>query len=469
MLEQTVDSRDPLFDCPCVLRTVQRTLSNGLRLVFVELPHAHSVASALMVQTGPRFERPEENGLGHLVEHLLFRGTETHPSSYEYHVAVEALGGEVNGLTQRDATTVHMTTTPERMRDGLQLLSEVCIEPLLTGLSIERDVVLEEILDSTDADGNDLDIDSISRRVLWGRHPMGMPVAGDAELVESFTERECRMFFERTFVAGNAVLAVAGRADADAVIAAAEAAFGSMPAGPALDGPPAPTPRSHLPVHAQVTDDSQVSMLLTFPAPSELDPDFGRLLLLKRILDDGFASRLRQAICEQRGLAYSLSVGIDAYRDAGAIDVEVSCAPRKLYAVVEQVLHTLHELVEAPVREDELERAKMRHRADLEFSLDDPSEICGWYGASVLIGSVVGYADRVDDVARITPEDLQRVARSILDPQRALLTLVGPTDERTARRLERLLERPPGSTVWLGEDDSEDDEGAPDGPRLVAG
>lgn len=452
-----------------VLRTVQQTLSNGLPLVVVELPHAHSVSVAMMVRTGPRFERPEENGLGHLVEHLLFRGTTSHPSSYDYHVAVEAIGGEVNGLTQRDATTVHMTVLPQHARRALELLSEVCVEPLLTGLGVERDVVLEEILDSTDAEGNDLDIDSISRRVLWAGHPMSLPVAGDAELVESFTERECRMFFERTFVANNGVLAVAGRVRADEVLAWAEATFGRMPPGTRLPAPPRPAARRRLPVHVQTTDDSQVAMLLTFPAPDELHADFGRVLLLKRVLDDGFASRLRQAICEQRGLAYSLSVGVDAYQDAGAFDIEVTCAPRKLYAVVEQVLCSLAEIVEAPIPADELERAKTRHRADLEFSLDDPSEICGWYGASALIGSEVGYEARLEDVLSVTPEDLQRVARTILDPEQALLTLVGPTDERTARRLERLLQRPEASTVWLGEDDADGGAETPDGPRLVAG
>lgn len=451
-----------------VLRTVQQTLSNGLPLVVVELPHAHSVSVAMMVRTGPRFEQPEENGLGHLVEHLLFRGTASNPSSYQYHVAVESIGGEVNGLTQRDATTVHMTVVPAHTRRALELLAEVCVEPVLTGLGVERDVVLEEILDSTDAEGNDLDIDSISRRVLWAGHPMALPVAGDADLVESFTERECRMFFERTFVAKNGVLAVAGRVNAEEVFAWAEASFGRMPVGARLPAPPRPQPRPRLPIHVQTTDDSQVAMLLTFPAPDELHPDFGRVLLLKRVLDDGFASRLRQAICEQRGLAYSLSVGVDAYQDAGALDIEVTCAPRKLYAVVEQVLCSIGEVVEAPIPADELERAKIRHRADLEFSLDDPSEICGWYGASVLIGSEVGYEDRLQDILAVTPDDLRRVAAEILNPERALLTLVGPTDERTARRLERLLQRPPESTVWLGEDDVEEGE-TPDGPRLVAG
>jgi predicted Zn-dependent peptidase len=468
-LEQMVDSRDPPLDPPAVLRPVQQTLSNGLRVVFLELPHAHSASAALLVRSGPRFERPEENGLGHLVEHLLFRGTRPHPSSFDFHVAVESIGAEMNGLTQRDATTVHVTSTPDVLGRGIELLGEVCTEPTLSGLAVERDVVLEEILDTTDADGRDLDPDSISRRVLWAGHPMSQPVAGDAELVESFTERECRRFFERTFVAHNATLAIAGRARPEDAFTWAERAFGRMPSGVALPAPAAPSVSTDLPIHIQPTDDAQVAVVLTFPAPGELDPEFNRLLLLKRILDDGFASRLRQAICEQRGLAYSLSVGVDAYEDAGALDIEVTCAPRKLYAVVEQILHSLEELRETAVGDDELERAKTRHRADIAFSLDDPGELCGWYGASVLIGAPLDHATQQAAIAALSPEALRSTSAALLRPERALLTLVGPAEERTVRRLERLLGRPEDSTVWLTDDEDDSDETADAGPRLIAG
>ncbi len=448
-----------------MLDLVHRTLPNGLRVVLIDLPHVHSVSCAFMVRAGPRFERPEENGLSHLVEHLLFRGTRARPSSLAYHVAVEDIGGEVNGLTQRDATTIHMTVTPSMLRQGLDLLGEICIEPLLAGLEVERDVVLEEILDSTDSEGHDLDIDSISRKALWAPHPVSMPVAGDAELLESFTEQHCRAFFERTFVAKNAVLAVAGRLD-DGCLGWIEAAFGRMPAGERLPDPPAPRARELPPIHVQPTDDSQVSMLLTLPAPSELDPDFGTMLLLRRVLDDGFGSRLRQAICEQRGLAYSLSVGLDAYQDAGALDVEVTCAPRKLYAVVEQVLVTLKEVREAPIRDEELRRVKTRHQADLTFGLDDPSEIAGWYGASELIGSALADQTRQDAIMALTPEDIRQLAQRIVEPSRMLLTVLGPTQERTLRRLEKLLGRPAESTVVLGE--TEDADETSSGPVLVA-
>lgn len=448
-----------------VLNVVVDRLPCGLRVQVLTLPHAHSVCQALLVKAGPRYESRRKNGISHLVEHLLFRGTVPHPDSLSFHVAVEALGGEINGLTQRDATNIHLTVPPRVAFEGLTLLGEICTEPILAGLSVERDVVLEEILDSVDASGADLDIDSLSRRALWRGHPMSMPVAGTIARVEALTEEDCRSHYDRTFVAENSILCVAGPVEPREVLEQASIAFARIPRGGLSAEPPPPVPARRAPIQVQPTDDSQVSVLVTYPAPHESHPDFSRLLLMKRILDDGFASRLRQDICERRGLAYSLAVSVDAYVDAGAIDVELSCAPRKLRAAVEQIFRTLDGLTARPVDDAELDRAKTRHRADLEFALDDPSEICGWYGTSELIGCPFGYEERLTEVLETSPDDIRRLAREMFDPDSALVTLVGPARSAEVRGLARMLGRPSSSVEWLA---GEAEEESGDDPVLTA-
>jgi predicted Zn-dependent peptidase len=435
-----------------VLDVVRRTLPNGLAVLVLELPHLHSVSLALMVRSGPRYESATEQGVSHLVEHLVFRGTVPHPDGRSLNFAVEAIGAEINGLTQRDATTIHMTVPPRSAVEGLQLLGEVCTRPVLSGIEVERHVVLEELLDTLDADGRELDPDNLSRRVLWSGHPLSMPIAGTRESVEALTEAKCRAHFEKTFVARNSVLCVAGTVDREAIFAAASRAFGGMPIGAPLDEPAPPVPPIRAPISVRTTHDSQVTVLLSHPGPHENHPDFAKLLLLRRILDDGLGSRLRQAVCEERGLAYSISATIDAYADAAAIDVELACAPRKLSAAVEATLSALRALAEGPISEGELARAKIRHRAELEFALDDPGEMCGWYGAMELVRANVGYEERLEEVMAVTAADLHALAKRIFEAQLAVATLVGPVEEGDARRLELLLGRDAQSTVWMDGD-----------------
>ncbi|MCB9653940.1 MAG: insulinase family protein [Deltaproteobacteria bacterium] len=446
-----------------MLQVVQRTLSNGLRVLVLKLPHVHAVSHALFVRGGSRFEDEESSGISHMVEHLLFRGTVPHPDSLSFNVAIEAVGGEINGLTQRDAVTIHVTVPPASALEGLSLLGEVITQPRLTGLEIERHVVMEEILDTLDQDGNELDADTLARKTLWPNHPIALPIAGTPETVERLTEAACRAHYERLFVAQNAVLCVAGPVDADAIVATAEESFGRMPRGERLEAASAPIPAVWAPIQVQPTDDSQVSLLFSFPAPHENDPDFATLLLLKRLLDDGFGARLRQAICEQTGLAYSLGACVDAYADVAALDIELSCAPAKAVRATQKVLETLRALAHEPVGEAELTRAKTRHRAEVEFALDDPGEMCGWYGAMVLVDSDIDYETRLEQVLRVTAADVQRLATQLFANPSCLLTILGPVEEAHVQAMEACLGRAPGSSQWAAsssdEDDGEDESG----------
>jgi len=409
---------------------------------------------ALMVKAGPRYETLTTNGLSHLVEHMVFRGTRRHRSSTAINAAIESLGGEVNGLTQRDATTIHLTVPPAGAEAGLSLLGEICIEPRLEGLEIEREVVIEEILDTIDAAGFENDLDTLSRQRLWTGHPLGMPVAGPVSNVEKFTARQVKAQFARTFVVENAVLVVAGPVDETRMFAAAERAFGRMPRGKALLDGPAPRVRERAPIQVIDTEGSQVSVLVSFPAPHENHPDFAALLLLRRVLDDGLSSRLRQAVCEQRGLAYSVSASVDVYGDAGAMDLDATCAPKKLVVTVAQMLSTLKLLVEEGVSEGELTRAKIRQKAELEFGLDDPGEMAAWHGSSTLMGSPSSYGERLTQAQAVKAADLDSMASSIFDPALAVLTVVGPAHPTAVAKLEHMLGRPAGSTVWLNADEA---------------
>ena len=440
-----------------MLDLTRRTLANGLRVIVVRMPHLHSVTHALMVRTGPRFESRATNGISHLVEHLLFRGTAAHPSSFEFNAALESLGAEINGQTQRDATTIHVTLPPAAAERGLQLLGELCTTPCLDGVDVERGVVIEEILDTTDALGCELDLDTISREILWANHPIGLPVAGRVENVEALTEEDCRAHFGRTFTARNSVLCIAGPVDGEQMFETAQRAFGSMPTGFRLAYGLTPRPQRRQPVHVQESDGSQISLLLSYPAPHENHPDFPSLLMLRRILDDGLSSRLRQEICERRGLAYSINAAMDVYSDAGAFDVEAHCSPPNLAATFENVLRTLEDIAVAGVTDDELQRAKTRHQADLHFALDDPAEMAAWCGAAEVVGCRFTYEERLRQALAVQPEDIARLARSMFELDAAVVTLVGPVEVEHASEVEALTGREPDSTVWLNEDQEDPD------------
>ncbi len=424
-----------------MLSVTTKTLFNGLPVHYLALPHVHSAALAFCAHGGPRFETAANHGITHAMEHLLFRGTQQHPSSLSYHRALDDLGIDINGSTHRDAITVHMTVPPTHLAEATRQLAQTCAQPLMTGWQIEREIIREEILDTLDTQGQQLDPDSLSRAVLWPQHAMGQPITGTLDNLDRFTEAQAQAHRSRTFVAHNAVLVIAGPLQPALLHPHVAAGFGALPRGQRRVPPPPPVPPRWAPVQVQVSDEAQTNLLLTYPVPHEHDPEFATLMVLQRILDDGFSSRLRQAICEQGGLAYDLSVAMDAYSDCGALDVGLSCAPDKAELALQETLRILDELCAIAVPQDELRRIKDRHRYGLESSMDDPEALCNWWAANALMNTGHDFESRQRQVQAVGPQDVRRLAQRIFTPDKALLTLVGPVSEAQGQRMGAMLSR----------------------------
>lgn len=416
-------------------------LGNGLRVLTAEAPGLHSAMIALYVRTGSRHETAARNGVSHFLEHLFFRGSVAYPDTVAMNAIVESAGGNLNGITARDHGCYYTPIHADEVATGLSVLGDMIRRPLLREMAVEREVILEEILDEVDADGRDIDPDNLTKRIVYGDHPLAFKIAGTADTVRRMRPRDIRAHHERFYTGQNLVLAVAGPVRAAVVEALADRHFGRLPRGTRSVDQPAPPwpdgPRLELVEH----DDAQAEFSLSFPCPPERHPDYPVHLCIRRILDDGLSSRLPFEIVERRGLAYSLHAGVDTFTDAGMTVIDGACAPRKLPRVLEEVLRVLGDLAERPVPEDELERVQRRHRMTLAFSLDSAADLAGWYGAGEVLSAPEGFEDRCRRVEAVTALDVLRVSRETFRRQNLVAVVVGPATRRARATLERLVHR----------------------------
>ena len=414
-------------------------LGNGLRVLTARAPGLHSAMIALYVRAGSRHEAPEVNGISHFLEHLFFRGSEGWPDTIAMNAAVESAGGSLNGITARDHGCYFTPIHPGEVGTGLAILGDLVRRPLLAEMDVEREVILEEILDEVDADGRDIDPDNLSKRLAYGRHPLGFKIAGTPQIVRRLSEKDVRAHHARFYTGANLVLAVAGPVRPHEVLDLAEEHLGPLPRGKrSVDAPPPPWPVGPL-LEIVGHDDAQAEFSLSFPCPPERDPDYPVHLCIRRILDDGLSSRLPFEIVERRGLAYSLHAGIDAFSDSGMTVVDGACAPAKLPRVLEEVLRVLGQLAAEPVPEEELLRVQRRHRMTLAFSLDSAAELAGWYGSGEVLSAPEGFEERCRRVERVTAADVQRVARATFRRRNALAVVVGPSRRKERNAVEKLL------------------------------
>jgi predicted Zn-dependent peptidase len=424
-------------------RLERAVLPNGLRVLTASAPGLHSAMVALYVRAGSRHEARSVNGVSHFLEHLLFRGSEGWPDSVAMNAAIESAGGNLNGVTARDHGAYYTPLHPTELHTGLSVLGDLVRRPLLKEVEVEREVILEEILDEVDADGRDIDPDNLVKRLVFGDHPLARKIGGTPASVRALSRRHARAHLERFYTGENLVLAVAGPVRHAEVLELAHRHLGELPRGVrSVDRPPPPWPDGPR-LEIRDHDDAQAEFTLAFPCPPELHPDYPAFLLLRRVLDDGLSSRLPFEVVEKRGLAYSLHCGLDTFVDAGMLVIDGACSPRKLARVVERILLVLAELAERPVGEAELLRVQRRHRMMLAFSLDSPAELVGWYGAGEILSAPEGFEARCRRVEAVTPASLQRVAAATFRRNSLAGVVVGHAGRRERRAVERLAERGP--------------------------
>ena len=402
-------------------------LPSGLTVVTIETPHLHSLMVSVYVRVGSRHEEVKNNGVSHLLEHLFFRGSKSYPDSVRMNAAVESVGGNLNGVTMRDSSYFYTPAHQDGLEVPLSVLGEMMTRPKLGHLETEKRIILEEMLDEVDERGRDVDVDNLSKRVLYEGHPMSHKIAGTTDSVKKLTLRDVRKHFERAYVGGNIVVAVSGPVTRKRVVKATKESFRYLPPGPRLgEAPPselAPTgPRFKF----VTLDEAQVEFRMSFPTVREDHPDSAGLGLLRRVLDDGLSSRLPHNIVEKRGLAYSVGAMIESFHDVGTFEIEGASAPENLAEVFQEVLRTLGTLRAGKISREELRRVKTRFAMQLDFLQDSPGDLCGWFGAGELYRPVETFEQKKEEMERVTLADLQRLAKKWLSAERMVTVAVGP-------------------------------------------
>jgi predicted Zn-dependent peptidase len=414
------------------------TLGNGLRVRLIPLPHLQSATASFFVRVGSRYESAETNGLSHFLEHMLYRGTERHPAAHELNLAIERLGGTLDAATHVDFTSYDLTLPTEMIVEGAALLAEVLRQPLLADLSTEKQIIREEILEDLNEEGEQIDIDNVSRRLLYPNHPLGFSIPGPLENLDRFETNDLKGHHAAHYTARNSVLCVAGAFSSTEIEGVIRAGFDGMPPGDAIhpvrlsnEGTPARFAYVHDP-------GSQTDVRLSFHTPGVASSQAPTLLLLARVLDDGLSTRIHQTICEERGLAYEAFAGNDSLEDCGVFDFGASVEHKKAPHLVETVLELVDTLRREAPSEDEIDKAKRRYLWDLRAVRDDPEDTVDFVGSSALFGLPERLEVVADQVASVTAKDIQEVVQRYFDPKDAYLTCVGVLDDGLVGELRSL-------------------------------
>lgn len=328
-------------------------LANGARLVVLPMPHLRTASVSAYLHVGSAHESKRLNGIGHVVEHMVFKGTATRDAR-KVNLDAEMLGAEVNAHTDKDHTAFHLRGLAVHAEAFLHQLGDLIGAPAFPDdeLERERQVLLQEY-----AEVEDDPLDAVFQgfdRACWGTHAGAQPIIGTRRNIERFSAAELQAHARTHFTGANLVVGVAGGVDPDAMRRAAEIAFGGLPAGEASPLPAATYVgglRSR-----PMAGSSQTHLVLggALPPMAADDPTGA---LAAAVLGEGMASPLLECLREQRGIVYHGSCSADVLEHGGQFVIEASLAPERLEECLQETLRLLHEQATAVSAQD-LERAR---------------------------------------------------------------------------------------------------------------
>jgi predicted Zn-dependent peptidase len=420
---------------------VTTTLENGVRVLSAPLPHLHTATLAVFVKVGSRFEAPEDNGLSHFVEHMLFRGTAAHPTSRDLNLAIESLGSALHAETGRDLSLFCITLEPSLIASGLALFGEIFGRPRFGDIELERRLILEEINEDYDEEGVEINGDDIARGMMFGAHPLGQRVIGTHDSIRRFTEADVRRHFARHYTGCNMLVCATGPVDHAAVVAEARRHLGALPAGAPATAT-APSFDQDRARYKYVRDSgAQTAIHILFRAIPDMEPGYMAAAGLLRAIDDGMATPLHYELCDQKGLAYSVQASIEPLADVALFEVSAATSPANVGELIGDVLALLGRFRDQPVSGEELARIKRRYRLDLLGGLDDGYAVANWYGGPALYYPPPNFDRRAAQMEALTADDIRAAAARIFRPERLAVTVVGPLSRARRDQVREIVTR----------------------------
>ena len=400
------------------------TFDNGLRVVSERMPHVRSVSVGVWIAAGSRSEAPQQNGICHFIEHMLFKGTR-HRTAEQIARSVDSIGGNLDAFTAKELVSFNTKVLDEHLPLAFDVLADLVLNPRFAAEDIQKEkgVVLEEL--KMEEDNPEYLVHEIFSANFWMGHALGQSILGTRESIASFDRQMVESFWRRHYVPANIIITAAGNLEHEQLAGLASKYFGSLPASSAT--PPDETPATRAAVTIRNKRSlEQVHVCLGVPSYPMTHQKRYACYVLNALLGGGMSSRLFQKIREQLGLAYAVFSELSLYRDTGCLLVYAGTSAPTLRRVVGCTIEEFRALKCQPVPADELRRAKDHLKGSLMLGLESTSSrMANLARQELYFGRFFGLDEMLQGIEDVTAEEVSSVARELFDGGRIALTALG--------------------------------------------
>ena len=402
-------------------------LANGITILTKQMPQVRSVSMGVWVNVGARDESLEENGLSHLIEHMIFKGTRKR-TAYQIAKEFDAIGGQTNAFTAMENTCYHARVLESHLNTMVDILTDIFLNSAFEAVEVERErpVILQEIGMVEDSPEEYIHI--LAGKNYWGDNPLGRSILGSPENILRFDAEVVRSFFERCYQPDRILIAAAGKVDHHAFVDLLAPAFEVIQPGNGFPKRRTPPVRPQIDLcHRKL---EQVHICLSAPGLATTDPARFAFSLMNTILGGNMSSRLFQEIREKRGLAYAVYSYLVSYEDTGMFGVYAGVEPSRAVEVTALIADALHRLKEAPVLAGELRDAKEFTKGSMLLASESTdNQMVRLAQGEINYQRYIPLEEVVDHIDAVTAEDIRNLAVKLFQDDQLVLTVLGPLSD----------------------------------------
>jgi predicted Zn-dependent peptidase len=403
------------------------TLENGLPLYRIPVAGTRSVTLLVAIDAGARTERPEENGMAHFLEHLVFKGGQDYPTYRDVNEAAERIGAVLNAYTSHDLVAFHITARAEQAPAAADLLTDFVARPRIDAgeLDRERGVVVQEIARANDQPA--MVAEHLIDEAAFGDHPLGRPVLGTVEHIrDTFTREGIVAFRTRRWAPARAAAFAVGNLDALSANGELDEYFGRFEPQPEPPGyDPAPPAKRRVLVSER--DSNQSHLRMSYRPAIEVGDSRQRAAfqIYSTLLGGSMGSRLFDEIREQRGLAYSVHSAAHAYADAPVLQISAGLESSKCVEALAQMREIVSELRDHGPTESEVERARAYAAGARAIAFENTGAVARYAAQQTVLYGEQPDPDRTLELLDgVTFDEVAEIARRV--PEELSLACVGP-------------------------------------------
>ena len=403
----------------------KEVLDNGLTILTEKIDHVRSISLGVWLKKGSQDETPDDAGIYHFIEHMLFKGTENR-NAYEIAKMIDSIGGFTDAFTSKENTCFYAKLLDEHLPLVLELFSDILIRPKFDREDIERErkVILEEIKMVEDTPG-DL-VHEIFLEQFWPEHPLGRPILGSVDTVHAMDQSLLQAKFAENYVPSNMLVTAAGKLEHEDILEKIKKYFPLQGSAPRSVRPLDPKRGRSFVLLRPKKDLEQAHICLGTMGYSATDAERYAASVLNVILGGSMSSRLFQKIREERGLCYTVYSSLNPFQSSGYLSIYAATGKDMVREAIELILQQCHQLITDPVETEELENAKNHLKGSMILSMEgSSSRMFNLARNDLYHGRQVTTQEILDDISKVTVADVQHVAMELFQHSNYGVVVVG--------------------------------------------